>query len=114
MMEKKEGTGVLGLSVLDWVLLVLLCAAVFAGVAFFLSGRIGGGAEERTFLYTVRLEGVEVGDAVGGTDLLSLITVGSSVYSENGTALLGTVTQITRAPHRRDRILSESAHEKAA
>lgn len=100
-MEKKEGTGALGLSVLDWILLALLCVAVFVGVAFFVSGRIGEKAEERTFLYTVRLEGIEVGDAVGGTDLVSLIPVGCSVYSENGTAPLGIVTQVTVTPHMR-------------
>ncbi|MBE6589297.1 MAG: DUF4330 family protein [Ruminococcaceae bacterium] len=97
-MKNGERERVGGLNGLDWCILLLI-AAVLVGALFWYLFRGRDMGEEREIRYTVRVFNVDTSQTDEET-LRSLISVGSTVYSENGTAVLGSVETVTFSTRR--------------
>ena len=76
-------------SAADWLLLVL-AVAILTGGGLFLYQKRRAAVPHVEILYTVQVSGVDLRVFESG-DLMELIPLGSTVYSENGTAELGRV-----------------------
>ncbi len=80
------------LSFVDWLILGAVLLALLGGI-WALRRMRGDTGETIRIRYTVRLS------AVAGDESFDAVQIGDAVTSENGTAPLGTVTEITVRPH---------------
>ena len=84
---------------LDTLLCIMLALAVLGGVIAFRywRGRVDG--EEGVITYTILLSGVEA-ELMGGRGGEMPFAIGSGVKTQNGTAEMGGIIELSRTPHR--------------
>lgn len=82
------------MTVVDWIILLLVAALLFSVSAFWY-WRSARESEKGEVVYTISARGVSGEWMRDG----AFVSVGDSVYSENGTAHLGRVTEVDAVPH---------------
>ena len=84
------------LSMVDFAI-ILITLVILCGGLLFLNRTVLQEEPSLLIHYTVRVEGIEKGEAL--TRLTTLVKPDVKVYSENGTAFMGTVISVTEVPH---------------